>query len=56
MSEPEEVRGTDREAGRANTFDLLLSQPEILTWLELSEQELAAWLAPESDNDGERAA
>ena len=61
MSEPEDVRRrTDREAVGTNTFYLLISQPEILNWLELSEQELAAWLAPEekdaADDDEERAA
>ena len=54
MSEPEDVRGSaDPAAGRTNKFDLLLSQPEILSWLELTEQELVTWLAPEGgDDDG----
>jgi hypothetical protein len=61
VSEPEDVRRrTDREAGGTKTFYLLISQPEILNWLELSEQELAAWLVPEekdaADDDEERAA
>jgi GNAT superfamily N-acetyltransferase len=30
--------------------DLLLSQPEILRWLELNEEEVVAWLAP-NDSD-----
>jgi hypothetical protein len=55
VSEPEDVRrSTDREAGGTNTFYLLSSQPEILNWLELSQQELAAWLVPEEkDEDDE---
>jgi len=53
VSEPEDVRGTDREPAGTNTFYLLLSQPEILSWLELSEQELVAWLAPEDEDDEE---
>ncbi|MGE5273311.1 MAG: hypothetical protein ACM3QU_06000 [Verrucomicrobiota bacterium] len=56
MSEPEDVgTSTGRTAGRTNTFDLLLSQPEILSWLELTEQELVTWLAPERRDDGGRA-
>jgi hypothetical protein len=52
VSEPEDVRRrTDREAGGTNTFYLLISQPEILNWLELSEHELAAWLAPEEKDE-----
>ena len=53
MSEPEDVRGTDREPAGTNTFYLLLSQPQILSWLALSEQELVAWLAPEDEDDEE---
>jgi hypothetical protein len=55
VSEPEDVRRSiDREAGGTNAFYLLISQPEILNWLELSERELAAWLAPvEKDEDDE---
>ncbi len=53
MSEPEDVRGTDREAAGTNRFNLLRSQPEILSWLELSEQELVAWLAPENRNEND---
>jgi len=45
----------DGAAGRTNTYDLLLSQPEILSWLELTEQELVTWLAPDQDDDGARA-
>ena len=59
MSEPEDIRGSIDGAGiRTNTFDLLLSQPEILSWLELTEQELVTWLAPEGrgDDDGATAA
>ena len=59
MSEPEDVHvSTDPTAGRTNTLDLLLSQPEILSWLELTERELVTWLAPEraGDDDGVRAA
>jgi hypothetical protein len=58
VSEPEDVRGsTDREAGRTDTFYLLLGQPEIVSWLGLNKQELAAWLSPggevEDDDDDE---
>jgi hypothetical protein len=56
VSEPEDVRGrTEREAAETNAFYLLRSQPEILSWLALSEQELSAWLAPEDrdENDDE---
>ena len=58
MSEPEDVPViSDRTARRTNTLDLLLSQPEILSWLELTEQEAVTWLAPErTEDDGERAA
>jgi hypothetical protein len=61
VSEPEDVRRrTDPDPAGANTFYLLLSQPEILSWLELSEQELVAWLAPvdrgEDDDEEPRAA
>lgn len=57
MSEPDDVpMSTDRAAGRTNTFDLLLSQPEILSWLELSEQELVTWLAPDGRDDGRATA
>ena len=59
MNEPEDIRGSiDGTGNRTNTFDLLLSQPEILSWLELTEQELVTWLAPEGrgDDDGARAA
>ena len=56
MSEPEDIRGSIDGAGsRTNTFDLLLSQPEILSWLELTEQELVTWLAPEVRGDDDRA-
>ena len=56
MSAPEERPGSiDGAAGRTNTYDLLLSQPEILSWLELTEQELVTWLAPDQDDDGARA-
>jgi hypothetical protein len=56
VSEPDDVRvGTDRPALRTNKFDLLLSQPEILSWLELTEQELVTWLAPEPGEDGDGA-
>jgi hypothetical protein len=56
VSEPEDVRvSTDRPAWRTNKFDLLLSQPEILSWLELTEQELVTWLAPEPGEDGDSA-
>lgn len=59
MSEPEERQGSiDGAAARTNTYDLLLSQPEILSWLELTEQELVTWLVPDGrdDGDGARAA
>lgn len=57
MSEPEDRQGSiDAAAGRTNTYDLLLSQPEILSWLELTEQELVTWLAPRPDDDGARTA
>jgi len=46
---------TDRPTWRTNKFDLLLSQPEILSWLELTEQELVTWLAPEPGEDGNGA-
>jgi ribosomal protein S18 acetylase RimI-like enzyme len=47
VSEPEGVRGgTGRVGMRTNKFDLLMSQPEILRWLDLNEQEVVAWLAP----------
>jgi hypothetical protein len=56
VSEPEDVRvSTDRPNWRTNKFDLLLSQPEILSWLELTEQELVTWLAPEPGEDGHGA-
>ena len=56
MSEPEDRQGSiDGAAGRTNTYDLLLSQPEILSWLELTEQELVTWLAPEGRRDGDGA-
>ena len=37
---------TEREG-----IELLLSQPEIVAWLELSEPELVAWLRPHENKD-----
>ena len=52
MSEAEDVRGgTGRAAGQTNKMDLLLSQPKILRWLGLNEQEVVAWLAAEYGDD-----
>ena len=54
MSEPEDARrSTDLEAAGTNTFYLLRSQPEILSWLGLTEQELVTWLAPEEKDESE---
>jgi hypothetical protein len=56
VSEPEDRQGsTVGAAGRTNTYDLLLSQPEILSWLELTERELVTWLAPEGRGDSDGA-
>jgi RimJ/RimL family protein N-acetyltransferase len=38
--------GTGPAVARTNKFDLLMSQPEILRWLDLNEQEVVAWLGP----------
>jgi GNAT superfamily N-acetyltransferase len=47
VSEPAGVRGrTGSATARTNKLDLLMSQPEILRWLELNEHEVVAWLAP----------
>jgi hypothetical protein len=52
VSAPEDARrSTEQVAERTNTFDLLLSQPEIVSWLELTEQEVVTWLAPEGGDD-----
>ncbi len=43
---------------RAETLiEVLLNEPEILAWLEVSEREIAAWRErrEERDDDGERA-
>jgi ribosomal protein S18 acetylase RimI-like enzyme len=37
---------TGPPAARTDKFDLMMSQPEILRWLDLNEQEVVAWLAP----------
>ena len=56
MTEPEDTQGSiDGAASRTNTYDLLLSQPEILVWLELTEQELVTWLSPQGRGDGNEA-
>jgi len=56
VTEPEDRQGSiDGAASRTNTYDLLLSQPEILVWLELTEQELVTWLAPQGRGDGNEA-
>ena len=47
MSEGENVRGGTR--GVADKLGLLLSQPEILRWLELDEREAIAWLTRRED-------
>jgi hypothetical protein len=45
---------TEREK---NGIKLLLSQPEIVAWLELSERQIVAWLKPyeNKDDDGRGA-
>ena len=45
MSEPARS-GTGPAVARTNKFDLLMSQPEILRWLDLNEREVLAWLGP----------
>ena len=32
-------------------IELMLSQPEIVAWLELSEPEIVAWLEPQENKD-----
>lgn len=39
---------TEREK---NGIKLLLSQPEIVAWLELSERQIVAWLKPYENKD-----
>jgi ribosomal protein S18 acetylase RimI-like enzyme len=52
----ESARGTTGPSGaRTNKFDLLMSQPEILRWLDLNEQEVAAWLAPGLGDKADRS-
>jgi ribosomal protein S18 acetylase RimI-like enzyme len=49
------ARGTtDPSVARTNKFDLLMSQPEILRWLDLNEEEVVAWLAPGLGGDADR--
>jgi ribosomal protein S18 acetylase RimI-like enzyme len=53
VSEPAS-RGTGPAVARMNKFDLLMSQPEVLRWLDLNEQEVVAWLGPRLGDKPER--
>jgi ribosomal protein S18 acetylase RimI-like enzyme len=56
VSEPASVRGsTGPVAAWTNKFDLLMSQPEILRWLDLNEQEVFAWLGPGLGDKSDRS-
>jgi hypothetical protein len=58
------ARGSDHDVRRGLTerddIELLLSQPEIIAWLELSEPEIIAWLEQlkhmDADDESARAA
>jgi ribosomal protein S18 acetylase RimI-like enzyme len=54
VSEPAS-RGTGPAVARTNKFDLLMSQPEVLRWLDLNEQEVVAWLGPRLGDKPDRS-